>query len=84
MTVLAIRAKWRRLNWIFLDVQCRDRCANRIFDFIQSLLAPARFVGRNDEFKAHRSELNTVLALSGLEYGADGKFRRRRAAIDSR
>ena len=72
--------KWRRLNWIFLDVQRRDRCANRILDFIQSLLAPARFVGRNDEFEAHRSELNTVLALSGLEYGADGKFRRRRAA----
>ncbi len=72
--------KWRRLYWIFLDVQRRDRCANRILDFIQSFLTPARFVGRNDEFEAHRSELNIVFALAGLEYGADGKFRNRPAA----
>ena len=72
--------KWRRLYWTFLDVQRRDRCANRILDFIRSFLAPARFVGRNDELEAHRSELNIVLALAGLEYGADGKFRNRPAA----
>ena len=71
--------KWKRLYWVFLDVQRRDRCANRILDFIQSFLAPARFVGRNHDFEAHRSELNTVLALSGLEYGADGRFRNRPA-----
>ena len=72
--------KWRRLYWIFLDVQRRDRCANRILDFIQSFLTPGRFAGRNDEFEGHRSELNTVLALDGLEYGADGKFRNRPVA----
>ena len=72
--------KWRRLYWIFLDVQCRDRSANRILDFIQSFLAPARFVGRNDEFETHRIELNTVLAFAGLEYGPDGAFRKRQAA----
>ena len=72
--------KWRRLYWIFLDVQRQDQCANRVLDFIQSFLAPARFVGRNDEFEAHRSELNVVLALSGLEFGADGKLRTRPAA----
>lgn len=72
--------KWKRLYWVFLDVQRRDRCANRILDFIQSFLAPARFVGRNHDFEAHRSELNTVLALSGLEYGADGRFQSRPTA----
>ena len=72
--------KWRRLYSIFLEVQRRDRCANQILDFIQSFLTPARFVGRNDEFESHRSELNTVLVLSGFEYGADGKFRTRPAA----
>ena len=72
--------KWRRLYWIFLEVQRRDRSANRVLDFIQSLLTPARFVSRNDEFEAHRSELTTVLALSGFEYGANGKFRNRPAA----
>ena len=67
--------KWRRLYWIFSSVQRHDKCANRILDFIRSFLAPARFVNRNADFEAHRAELNTVLALSGLEYGADGNFR---------
>ncbi len=72
--------KWRRLYWVFLDVQNRDRCANRILNFIQTFLAPARFVGRNEEFEERRQELNTVLAFSGLEYGSDGEFRKRPAA----
>ena len=71
--------KWRRLYWLFLDIQGRDKCANQILDFIQTFLAPARFVGRNEEFEDHRQELNTVLAFSGLEYGSDGKFRQRQA-----
>jgi len=49
-------------------------------DFIQAFLTPARFVGRSEEFEAHRQQLNTILAFSGLEYGADGKFRKRDAA----
>lgn len=67
--------KWRRLYWVFLNTQKKDKCANRILDFIQSFLVPVRFVGRSDEFKIHRQELNTVLAFSGLEYGDDGEFR---------
>lgn len=67
--------KWRRLYWTFLDIQLRDGNANRILSFIQSLLAPARFVGRNDEFEDNRTGLNTVLAFSGLVYGSDGQFR---------
>ena len=72
--------KWRRLYSIFLEIQQQDRCANRILDFIQSLLTPARFVGRTEKFESHRAELNTVLALSGFEYGPDGKFRNCQAA----
>ena len=72
--------KWRRLYWVFLESQQRHQCANQIIDFIQSFLTPARFVGRSDEFEAHRQQLNTILAFSGLEYGPDGKFRRRQAA----
>jgi uncharacterized protein (TIGR02391 family) len=67
--------KWRRLYSVFLDCQRSDGCANRIIDFIQSLLTPMRFVGRNQEFEGLRQELNTILAFSGLEYGKDGKFR---------
>ena len=72
--------KWRRLNQLFLNLQEHDRCANRVLIFVQSFLAPTPFVGRNDEFEQHRTELNTILAFSGLEYGADGKFRPRPAA----
>lgn len=68
--------KWRRLYRVFLDSQRKHRCANQVLDFIQSFLIPARFVGRSENFEAHRQELNTILAFSGLEYGADGRFRR--------
>ena len=68
--------KWRRLYWVFLDCQDRHKCANQVIDFVQSFLIPARFVGRSDQFEAHRLAMNTILAFSGLEFGQDGKFRR--------
>lgn len=72
--------KWRRLYWIFLEVQRKHQCANHVLDFTSSFLAPARFVGRSEEFENHREELNVVLAFSGLEYGEDGCFRERKEA----
>lgn len=72
--------KWRRLYWVFLDSQRTHGCANQVLDFVQSLLIPARFVGRSKEFDGHREELNAILAFSGLEYGADGRFRQCKAA----
>jgi uncharacterized protein (TIGR02391 family) len=67
--------KWRRLYSIFLERQRLDGCANRVLDFIQAFLFPARFVGRSGEFESRRTELNSILAFSGLEYGPDGQFR---------
>ena len=72
--------KWRRLYWLFLDLQKQDRCADRVLDFIRAFLTPARFVGRQAEFEQHRSDLNVILAFSGLEFCADGRFRQRDAA----
>lgn len=72
--------KWRRLYAIFLEYQRRHSCANGILDFIQSFITPSRFVGRNEEFETHRRELNAVLAFAGLEYGADGQWRKIDAA----
>ncbi len=72
--------KWRRLYWVFLNCQKRNLCANQVIDFIQAFLAPARFVGRSEEFEQHRQSINSILAFSGLEFGADGKFRRTTAA----
>jgi uncharacterized protein (TIGR02391 family) len=67
--------KWRRIEWVFLQRQSRDGCANALLGFIQQYLAPARYVGRIDEFNSIRTQLNTILAFSGLEFGADGQFR---------
>lgn len=72
--------KWRRLYWVFLASQRQYRCANQILDFIQAYLTPARFVGRTDEFNLYRQQLNVILVFSGLEFGADGKFRELEAA----
>lgn len=71
--------KWRRLYWVFLQSQKQYGCSNQILDFIQSLMTPVRFVGRNEEFEARRRELNVILAFSGLEFGPDGKFRQSEA-----
>ncbi len=72
--------KWRRLYHVFLTSQQKYGCANQILDFIKALLNPVRFVGRSAEFETHRQHLNAILAFSGLEYGADGEFRRCEAA----
>ena len=67
--------KWRRLYWIFLQSQKEYNCANKILDFIQAFLIPARFIRRSEDYEAHRFQLNAILAFSGLEYGKDGKFK---------
>jgi uncharacterized protein (TIGR02391 family) len=72
--------KWKRLYRVFLDCQRRYGCGNQVVDFIKAFVTPARFVGRNEEFEAHRQELNAILAFSGLELGEDGQFRRVAAA----
>lgn len=72
--------KWRRLYSIFLEYQRHHSCANGILDFIQSLVTPSRFVGPNEEFETNRQELNAVLAFAGLQYGADGQWRKIDAA----
>lgn len=72
--------KWRRLYWVFLDSQRNYGCANKVLDFIQFFLAPARFVENSGFFEAQRSKLNAILAFSGIEYGEDGQFRQRETA----
>ena len=72
--------KWRRLHRIFLDVQCRDQSANLILRFIQAFVPPVRFAGKNEVFENFRTELNTILAFSGLHYEDDGTFRKLTAA----
>lgn len=72
--------KWRRLYWVFTDCQIRYKCSNAVLNYIRSFLAPARYVGRNDEFEENREKLNSILAFVGLQFGPDGNFRRGRVA----
>jgi uncharacterized protein (TIGR02391 family) len=67
--------KWRRLNSVFLKSQKNTKSSNQILVFIKSFLCPSRFVEKRDEFEHHRSRLNLILILCGLEYGKDGEFR---------
>ena len=68
--------KWRHLRSVFLELQDRDRSPNGILQFTRALLAPARFVGKNDEYERHRQYVNEVLAFVGLEYRADGQIQK--------
>lgn len=72
--------KWKRLRWVFLEMQRKDKCANRVLAFIKNYLAPVRFASRKDEFDECRAGLNERLAFAGLEYGEDGEFRQREPA----
>lgn len=72
--------KWRRLYWVFQNVQKRDGCANKVLEFIQTFMSPTRFVGRSNDFDHHRDKLNATLAFSGLEFGTDGSLRKREVA----
>lgn len=72
--------KWRRLYWVFHNIQEQHKCANKVLDFIQCFMSPIRFVGRSDDFDNHREDLNAILAFSGIELHADGKLRERAIA----
>jgi len=68
--------KRRRLYHAFLQIQRKSRSSNQIFGFIQSFLAPAKFVGRKEDFEDKRGQLNAVLSFVGIEFGSDGQFRK--------
>lgn len=68
--------KWRRLDFVFIFLQNRDKSINTILRFITEALSPVSFVNNIDGFESARTELNKTLMFSGLEYGADGKFRK--------
>jgi uncharacterized protein (TIGR02391 family) len=68
--------KWRRLCTTFKKYQQLDGGPSRLLSFTSRLLEPARYVNRQDEFESARCGINGHLAFAGIEYGADGKFRR--------
>ena len=67
--------KWRRLYKIFLVSQRETKSPKQVLNFISSFLTPTRFADRSNEFETHRTKLNTILVMVGLELGKDGNFR---------
>jgi uncharacterized protein (TIGR02391 family) len=67
--------KWKRLHHFFVESSRATRSSNQIYAFIQSFMAPARFLGRKEDFEAKRQSLNEVLSFIGVEFGKDGNFR---------
>lgn len=72
--------KWRRLEYVFTARQNCDHSGNVILRFIQEALAPVNYVRRQQEFEDFRSELNGILAFSGIQYRSDGQFEKIPAA----
>jgi uncharacterized protein (TIGR02391 family) len=67
--------KWKRLFAALNRQQERDRCANNVLNFVQTVLAPVRFVGNPRYYDQFRGEINQVLAFSGFTVGEDGTIR---------
>lgn len=72
--------KWKRLYYTFVALQRQDRCANRVGLFIQSALAPARWVQDPAGHSNAREAVNRSVLLAGLEVSAAGTLQSVRVA----
>jgi len=55
--------------------QERDACANHVLAFVQTLMDPVRFVGKQQDFDRFKAELNAVLVFCGFQVGENGRLR---------
>lgn len=67
--------KWKRLYYTFRDRQRQDKCANRVCQFVEAALKPARWSARPDGHRNVRNAVNVALLTAGLQAGEDGKIR---------
>ena len=72
--------KRHRLFEALREKQNADGCANAVLAFVKCVMDPVRYVSDRGHFETKRSELNVVLAFSGLQLSEDGTLRRRSAA----
>lgn len=66
--------KWERILLALRVRQAQDGCGNNVGAFIQTILAPVRFVERRDDFETLRERLNAVLSFSSISLNAEGKL----------
>ena len=67
--------KSRKLLRVFVESQHLDGGARRILKFIETLVAPVKFVHEPEKFEHHRRDLNVVLAFVGLYFGEEEKIK---------
>lgn len=67
--------KWERMKLALSARQRTDRCGNNVVAFVQSVMNPVRFIGRQDFFIQIRDALNEVLSFAGLSISDDGNVR---------
>lgn len=65
--------KKHRLYNALSTKQRKDGCANNILAFVQSVMDPVRYTGRQEEYENRRSVLNLTLSFRGYQVGQDGK-----------
>lgn len=71
-------AGFTKRNRLFEALRARqekDACANVVLAFVQMVMEPVRFVGKQQEFDRFKTELNAVLVFCGLQVGENGKLR---------
>lgn len=68
--------KWRRLFNALAEAQNTAQAATPVLTFVHHALAPARFAGKRAQGDALRRSVNVSLAFIGLQFHADGKFRK--------
>ena len=63
--------KWERTLLALAAKKRADHCGNNGAAFIQSVMDPVRFVGRQSDFTRFQETLNQVLAFAALRLGED-------------
>jgi len=66
--------KWRRIYGTFLYRTQVDKSSNSFLRFIQEVLAPESYVNNPEMFDNARTNINRLLAFSGIEYTQKGTF----------
>src|SRR5205823_15048323 len=69
-------SKWHRIYNAFARAQNSTHTGNFVMKFIQTALAPKRFVHNAAEFEDLRSRVNNFLAFRGWQLFENGKFGR--------
>lgn len=67
--------KWRRLFAALTKVQNKFGEGRYTAILIEKVFDPVNWVGRKNQFESLKSELNTVLAFTGIALGDDGRLR---------